>query len=86
MHLSPTNFLDDYKINKYGIIKKCNIITPTVQNLANMELDIKTYVQQLLDKKENKEKIIFEIEKLIRAYDPCFSCSTHFLQVDWKEE
>jgi coenzyme F420-reducing hydrogenase alpha subunit len=30
-----------------------------------------------------KDKIVMEIEKLIRAYDPCFSCSTHFLKVNW---
>jgi len=76
----------EYTIDNKGIINDCNIITPTVQNLANMELDIITYVQQLLDKKISKKKIIFEIEKTIRAYDPCFSCSTHFLQVDWSEE
>lgn len=76
----------EYDIDENGIIKSCNIITPTVQNLANMELDIKTYVQQMLDKKKKQNHIVMEIEKLIRAYDPCFSCSTHFLQVDWKEE
>ena len=32
----------------------------------------------------DKEKISFEIEKLIRAYDPCMSCGAHFLKVDWK--
>lgn len=76
----------DYTVDEKGIITECNIITPTVQNLANMEKDITAYVQQLLDKGKKKEKITFEIEKLIRAYDPCFSCSTHFLQVDWSEE
>ena len=30
-----------------------------------------------------KEKIAFEIEKLIRAYDPCMSCGSHFLKVNW---
>jgi len=73
----------DYTI-KEGVIEKCNIITPTCQNLAMMELDIKNYVEQILEhKKLSKEKLVLEIEKLIRAYDPCFSCSTHFLEVRW---
>ncbi len=74
----------EYKIDKTGKITYCNIITPTTQNLNMMEQDIITYVNQLLQKSTTKEKIVFEIEKLIRAYDPCFSCSTHFLKVDWE--
>ena len=71
----------EYKI-KNGIIKYANIITPTVQNLRRMEEDIKAYVESLLDK--SKEEIVLNIEKLIRAYDPCFSCSAHFLEVKWE--
>ena len=26
-----------------------------------------------------------EVEKLVRAYDPCMSCATHFLKLKWKE-
>ncbi|MBM3234049.1 Ni/Fe hydrogenase subunit alpha [Candidatus Pacearchaeota archaeon] len=74
----------EYVIDKEGKISYCNIITPTVQNLNMMEQDIKMLVNFLLAKKSNKEKIVLEIEKLIRAYDPCFSCSTHFLKVNWE--
>ncbi|MBR9705164.1 Ni/Fe hydrogenase subunit alpha [Candidatus Pacearchaeota archaeon] len=73
----------EYKIDKDGIITYCNIITPTVQNLNMIETDIIQLVNNLLKIKTKKETIIKEIEKLIRAYDPCFSCSTHFLEVDW---
>jgi len=31
-----------------------------------------------------KEEIQLEIEKLIRAYDPCISCATHFLEIIWE--
>ena len=67
---------------KAGKIKAANIITPTCQNLRNMNDDIKAFVPTILDLP--KEKMILEIEKLIRAYDPCFSCSTHFLKVKFK--
>ena len=71
----------EYKIDREGKIIYCNIIPPTTQNLNMMEIDIKTLVNSLLSKNTPKEKIVREIEKLIRAYDPCFSCSTHFLKV-----
>jgi len=70
----------DYSIRK-GLVEKCSIITPTCQNLRNIQEDIKAYLPHILDMK--KEQIVLEIEKLIRAYDPCFSCATHFLKVDW---
>ena len=78
----------DYTFNKDGILINANIITPTVQNLADMELNVKTYLNQILEEnpEKKKEELILEIEKLIRAFDPCFSCSTHFLKVNWKEE
>ena len=67
---------------KAGKIVSANIITPTCQNLRNMNDDIKAFVPTILDLP--KEKMILEIEKLIRAYDPCFSCSTHFLKVKFE--
>jgi len=73
----------EYKINEKGVVTYCNIITPTAQNLNMMENDITTLVDILLAQKKSKEEIIDMVEKLIRAYDPCFSCSTHFLKVNW---
>lgn len=73
----------EYKIDKDGKIIYCNIITPTAQNLNMMECDITTLVNLLLESGASKNDIADKIEKLIRAYDPCFSCSTHFLKVNW---
>lgn len=69
----------DYTIEKDGSISWANIITPTCQNLRNMEDDAKEYLPTLLDRPERE--IILELEKLVRAYDPCVSCATHFLDV-----
>jgi len=74
--------IHDYQMDSKGKIMKSNIVTPTAQNLKNIEEDIYKYLPKLLDKKE--QEIIFEMERLIRAYDPCISCSAHFLKVDWK--
>jgi len=71
----------EYTLNNKGIITQANIITPTAQNLLNIQEDIKSYVPSIFDKK--KEDLIMDIEKLIRSYDPCFSCSAHFLEVNW---
>jgi sulfhydrogenase subunit alpha len=76
----------EYHTDNDGKITYCNIITPTAQNLNQMEIDIKNYVNKILREKLSKDKITMEIEKLIRSYDPCFSCSTHFLKVNWKGE
>ena len=73
----------DYTLNKHGFVEKCNITTPTAQNLRAMQTDVAQLITQLLKQKKKKEKIISEVEKLIRAYDPCFSCSAHFLKVKW---
>ncbi|HJX05812.1 MAG TPA: Ni/Fe hydrogenase subunit alpha [Candidatus Nanoarchaeia archaeon] len=74
----------DYTINDRGFVEKCNIITPTAQNLRAIEANTNQLIEQMLRQKKSKEKIILEVEKLIRAYDPCFSCSAHFLKVKWK--
>ncbi|MFH1506779.1 MAG: Ni/Fe hydrogenase subunit alpha [archaeon] len=73
----------DYTFDENGNMVKANIVTPTAQSLRNMEEDIKEYLKKILSKP--RKEIVMEIEKLIRAYDPCFSCSTHFLDVTWKE-
>ena len=72
----------DYSVAKDGKITAANIITPTAQNLRNIEDDVRAYVPQLLETGADEKKIVSEMEKLVRAYDPCISCATHFLQVD----
>ena len=56
-----------------------NITTPTTQNIPNLEEDIKNFLPSVINLP--KEKMQLEIEKLIRAYDPCISCATHFLKI-----
>ncbi len=68
-----------YRI-KDGQVKRCRIITPTTQNIQSIEDDIKAFLPMLMHLK--KEEIIFNLERLVRAYDPCISCSTHFLKVE----
>lgn len=69
----------DYTYNAKGVCTKANCIIPTNQNHGNIELDLKALVPKLLDKTE--KEIELNLEMLVRAYDPCISCSTHAVQV-----
>jgi sulfhydrogenase subunit alpha len=64
-----------------GKVRYLNLVIPTAQNLINMREDVRQMVEQNLDKGE--EWIRKEAEKIIRAYDPCMSCASHFLRVNW---
>jgi sulfhydrogenase subunit alpha len=69
----------DYTFDSEGYITKANCIIPTGQNLYNIEKDMEALVPEVLDRSE--EKIRLALEMLVRAYDPCISCATHFLDV-----
>lgn len=66
-----------YEIGDNGIIKNCNIITPTAQNLARLEKDLEIWLPQLEKQGLNEKQIKDKIRMLIRAYDPCLTCATH---------
>lgn len=68
-----------YSFNKEGKIQSANIVTPTAMNVFSLELDIKQLLSENLNLPESK--LVELIEKLIRAYDPCYSCSAHFLKL-----
>jgi len=73
----------NFHISKEGTIKDAEIITPTAQNAAHIEYHIKKIVEENID--VGKEQLVNIIEMLIRSYDPCFSCASHFLKVRWKK-
>lgn len=68
-----------YQIDDQGIIQKANCVIPTAQNLNNLEDDIRKFVPEILDRSD--QEIGFALEMLVRAYDPCISCSTHLLKI-----
>ncbi|UCG95792.1 MAG: Ni/Fe hydrogenase subunit alpha [archaeon] len=70
-----------YKINKTGKVTAVNIIPPTTQNVKNMEEAVRHFLPGIMGL--NKKKMELELEKLIRAYDPCMSCSAHFLDLEF---
>jgi coenzyme F420-reducing hydrogenase alpha subunit len=65
-----------------GRISGANCIIPTNQNVANVEADMRALVPTLLELPQ--EEIAHRLEMLVRAYDPCISCSTHLLEVKFE--
>lgn len=70
-----------YQVDEKGIIVKANCIIPTNQNVNNIEWDMKKLVPEILNKSD--QDITLALEMLVRAYDPCISCSAHFLKVKY---
>jgi coenzyme F420-reducing hydrogenase alpha subunit len=69
----------EYTYDKNGICVEANCIIPTNQNHANIQKDMEALLLQILDRPQ--EEIRLSLEMLVRAYDPCISCSTHLLRV-----
>jgi len=69
----------DYTYNDKGVCTKANCVIPTNQNHNNIQKDMEAFAPTLLDKPH--KDIELHLEMLVRAYDPCISCSTHYLNV-----
>jgi coenzyme F420-reducing hydrogenase alpha subunit len=69
-----------YTIDDMGIIKDVKIVAPTSVNQARIEKDLWALVQHNIELPDDELK--FHCERAIRNYDPCISCSTHFLRMD----
>lgn len=70
-----------YEIDKQGIVTSGDIIVPTGQNQINIEQDLARLIEELIPQEPTQDELQLELEKLIRAYDPCMSCASHFLKV-----
>lgn len=73
----------DYTYNDDGICTAANCVIPTNQNHANIQKDMEKLAPSILDKPQ--EEIKLNLEMLVRAYDPCISCSAHHLDVEFVE-
>lgn len=66
-----------YNIDDEGTITKANCIIPTTQNNANIHHDLPELVIQQIELGKSDEEVTKLCEMLVRAYDPCISCSVH---------
>jgi coenzyme F420-reducing hydrogenase alpha subunit len=70
-----------YEVDANGMILQADCVIPTGQNLQNIEDDMRALIPDILHQSE--AEIVLTLEMLVRAYDPCISCSTHFLTVEF---
>ncbi len=71
-----------YETDDRGVITKANCIIPTGQNQANIEMDLHRFVGNMVKGGKSEDEVRHACEMLVRAYDPCISCSAHFLEVE----
>ena len=71
----------EYTYDKKGICVAADCVIPTGQNHLNIQKDFEKFVPEFMGKGE--KELGFLMEMLVRAYDPCISCSTHFLNVEF---
>ena len=72
----------DYTYDENGVLVSANCIIPTNQNHNNIQKDFEALVPLILGRPE--DEIRLTLEMLVRAYDPCISCSAHLLNVSFK--
>jgi coenzyme F420-reducing hydrogenase alpha subunit len=63
------------EIDDDGLVVAGNVITPTAQNLANLEADMRAFAPTVAHLE--REEFVLRVERLVRAYDPCLSCAVH---------
>ena len=72
-----------YKIDENGLVQFAKITPPTAQNLPRIEADLLAMAPKIMVLSE--DKATRTAEHLVRAYDPCISCATHFLKLKVEE-
>jgi len=68
-----------YQVDSAGTVQHAQIVPPTSQNQAAIEHDLELFAPAVLELPH--EEATLRLEQLIRSYDPCISCATHFLQL-----
>jgi len=73
-----------YRIDDQGIITDAKIVPPTSQNQKQIEDDLRHFVSKHIDLPQ--DKLTWQCEQVVRNYDPCISCATHFLKLHIERE
>ncbi|MGB2765302.1 MAG: Ni/Fe hydrogenase subunit alpha [Candidatus Aminicenantaceae bacterium] len=71
--------IHDYETDENGLITNVNLIVGTTHNNAPINMSVKSAAIDLIKDGKYDEGILNKIEMMIRAHDPCLSCSTHKL-------
>jgi coenzyme F420-reducing hydrogenase alpha subunit len=68
-----------YEVDERGLVSAAQIVPPTSQNQGAIEQDLALFVPSVLSLSHAEATL--RLEQLIRSYDPCISCATHFLDL-----
>jgi len=68
-----------YTIDEKGNCVEANCCIPTNQNHANIQKDFEALVPKYMDRGQDELRQLLEMN--VRSYDPCISCSAHYLDV-----
>ena len=66
-----------YKVNEEGAITWANLIIATGHNNLAINRSIDQVARHFIDGKHLQEGMLNRVSAVVRAYDPCLSCSTH---------
>jgi len=69
-----------YVLNDKGVIENAKIVPPTSQNQKTIEEDLRDFVNRHMTMPD--QELVWKCEQAIRNYDPCISCSAHFLKLE----
>jgi len=72
----------DYTFDDNGRLIAANIIIPTNENHNSIQHDFEKLLPEIIDRPQDQIRLAMEM--LVRAYDPCISCSAHMLEVEFK--
>jgi coenzyme F420-reducing hydrogenase alpha subunit len=73
-----------YRLDEKGVVQDARIVPPTSQNQKMIESDLHQFVQKNMHLSE--DKLTWMCEQVVRNYDPCISCSCHFLKLRMEKE
>ena len=76
---APRGILYHHYDIKDGLIESADIITPTAQNLDDIEVHMKACAERMLADDKDDAEVLQALEMVARAYDPCISCATHLV-------
>lgn len=69
--------IHDYTVDDDGLITSCNMIIATGNNNPAMDRGVLQVAQRFVKGNQLEDGMLNRVEAIIRAYDPCLSCSTH---------
>ena len=69
-----------YEIGRDGLVTNATIMPPTSQNQLTIETDLRQFTESHMDLPD--DQLTWQCEQVVRNYDPCISCSCHFLRLE----